>query len=395
MRTITVDERRARLAIRHHLATATKSSVNVAGDLVGLHSSDPATVYLSVRARVRPFQVPDLEEALYTDRSLARVLGMRRTLWVVPTDTISQVHNSSTVKIAAPELRRLAGMVEAAEVADVGADWYQRVSKTTLKKIRGWKDGVAAVDLVKEVAELKEQFIFYRADGSVVGRSGASTRVLFALAAEGRVIRARPRGSWVSGQYRWAAMEDWLGSPIPVQPQELAQAELLGRWLHGFGPATETDIAWWTGWTKGDVRAALQRIGAVEVDTETGPGYLLADDLEPVPPPDPWVAFLPSLDPTTMGWKERTWYLGQHGSLVFDQNGNAGATIWWEGRIIGGWSQRPGGEVVHRLLEDVGADGVEAVEREAESLDNWLAGMTVIARFRAPLDKQLAGSTAN
>jgi len=316
---------------------------------------------------------------------------MRRTLWVVPTATVSQIHNSSTVKIAVPELRRLAQMVESAEVADDGAEWYRKVSETTLQAIRDRPGGVAAVELTKQLPELREQFVFYKADGSIMGRAGASTRVLFALAAEGRVIRARPRGSWVSGQYRWAAVEDWLGAPIPVQPRAQAQAEVLARWLRGFGPATETDIAWWTGWTKADVRVALGRVGAVEVETDSGPAYVHMEDLEPVPPPAPWVALLPSLDPTTMGWKERSWYLGAHGADLFDRNGNAGATIWCDGRVVGGWSQRPEGEVVYRLLEDIGSEAAATVERETEALDEWLGGVRVTARFRSPLDRQLAG----
>jgi len=320
---------------------------------------------------------------------------MRRTLWVVPTGSVAQVHNSSTIKIAGPELRRLANMVEGAGLSADGADWYQRVSEKTLAAIQARGEATAAVDLTKDVPELREQFTFYKADGTFFGRVGASTRVLFALAAEGRVIRAKPRGSWVSGQYRWAATADWLGSPIPELPRGTAQLEILQRLLLGFGPATEVDVAWWTGWTKGDVRTALQKLQAIEVETDNGPAYLHPDDLEPVPTSAPWVAFLPSLDPTTMGWKERDWYLGDHGARVFDRNGNAGATVWCDGRIVGGWSQRPGGEVIYQLLEDVGTDSMHAIEQEAGSLQAWLDGTTVTARFPAPLDKLLAGQTPN
>lgn len=395
MRRVEVEERRARIGSRHHLALGSDSAITVASDMVGLHSSDPATVFLSARARVTSLKVSDLESDLYESRALARVLGMRRTLWLVPTDTVAQIHNSSTVKIAGPELRRLARMVEAAGLSDDGAAWYRQVSEKTIAVIQAHGEAMAAVDLTKEVPELREQFVFRKADGTIIGQSGASTRVLFALAAEGRVIRARPRGSWVSGQYRWATVDLWLGSPIPVMSTSVAQGEVLGRWLHTFGPATAVDISWWTGWTKGDVRTALTRIGAVEVETETGPAYLHADDLEPAPPCAPWVAFLPSLDPTTMGWKERSWYLGPHGAQVFDRNGNAGATVWNDGRIVGGWSQRPGGEVVYRLLEDVGSEVVSAIENEAERLQAWLDGTTVTARFPAPMDKLLAGSAPN
>ncbi len=395
MRRVDVEERRSRLGARHHLARPADSAVTVASDLVGLHSSDPATVFLSARARVTSLKVSDLESDLYESRSLARVLGMRRTLWVVPTDTVTQIHNSSTVKIAGAELRRLAGMVEAAGLSDDGAAWYRLVSEKTIKAIRAGGEPMAAVELTKAVPELREQFIFHRSDGSIIGRSGASTRVLFGLASEGKVVRARPRGSWVSGQYRWATADDWLGSPIPVISRAVTQAEVLGRWLYSFGPASEVDISWWTGWTKGDVRTALQKLQAEEIETEIGPAYLHPDDLEPALPTAPWVAFLPSLDSTTMGWKDRTWYLGQHGAQVFDRNGNAGATVWSDGRIVGGWSQRPGGEVIYRLLEAVGSEVAAAIEGEAETLQTWLDGTTVTPRFPSPLDKLLAGSTPN
>ena len=105
----------------------------------------------------------------------------------------------------------------------------------------------------------------------------------------------------------------------------------------------------------GQVEAALAAVGPVEVELEGGPGLVLPGDDEPVSSPEPSAALLPALDPTTMGWKERDWYLGDHGPTLFDRNGNAGPTVWWDGRIVGGWAQRKDGEVVYRLLEDVGA----------------------------------------
>ena len=66
-----------------------------------------------------------------------------------------------------------------------------------------------------------------------------------------------------------------------------------------------------------------------------------------------------------MGWQERDWYLGEHRSALFDTNGNAGPTIWADGRIVGGWATRAGGEVVTELLEDVGREASQAVDAEA------------------------------
>ena len=48
-------------------------------------------------------------------------------------------------------------------------------------------------------------------------------------------------------------------------------------------------------------------------------------------------ALLPVLDATTMGWKHRDFYLDpEHTPYLFDTNGNAGPTVWCDGRIIGG-----------------------------------------------------------
>ena len=88
MRLITDEERRHRLAVRHHLAPKARISdvTRLASDLVGLHGSDPATIYLSAAARLkkRSDAVPKLERALYDDRTLVRTLCMRRTMFVVP-----------------------------------------------------------------------------------------------------------------------------------------------------------------------------------------------------------------------------------------------------------------------------------------------------------------------
>ena len=57
-------ERRARLGLRHHLAALASTAEEAAAAMVGLHSSDPASVYLSAWARVDGFVPADLEDAL-------------------------------------------------------------------------------------------------------------------------------------------------------------------------------------------------------------------------------------------------------------------------------------------------------------------------------------------
>lgn len=109
-------------------------------------------------------------------------------------------------------------------------------------------------------------------------------------------------------------------------------------------------------------------------------------------PVDPWPALLPSLDPTTMGWHQRDWYVGSHSAQLFDSNGNAGPTAWWDARIVGGWRQSDRGEVVLQLLEDVGVEGRRALEEEAARLADWLGGVRVLPRFPSPLWRSAAGT---
>lgn len=356
--------------------------------MVGLHSSDPATVFLACWARVDGFQTAHLETALYEDKELLRILGMRRTMWVVPTDFAPLVHSSSTMAMVEPQRKRLVKMLEEGGVSKDGDQWLSRVEAETLDAL-GRLGEATARELSEEVPALKSKIVAHKGDGSVLGQFGASTRVLFQLAIEGRVLRARPLGTWLSSQYRWSSIENWLGSGLPDIGREPAEDEVIRRWLRAFGPGTETDIKWWTGWPVTRVRACLHRIGAVSVDIAGGTGFLLEDDLGPTEAAVRTIAFLPSLDPTTMGWKERHWYLGDHVEQLFDRNGNAGPTIWVDGRIVGGWSQRNDGEISWEILEDVGNAAAEAVAERAAALERWLGGMNVTARFRSPHDKSL------
>ena len=129
-------------------------------------------------------------------------------------------------------------------------------------------------------------------------------------------------------------------------------------------------------------------VEAVPVALDGGAeGWVLPDDTDEIALPEPAAALLPGLDPTTMGWFERDWYLGPHRDQLFDRNGNGGPTAWWDGRIVGGWRQDAAGNVELQLLEDPGADGRRALEAEADRLGAWLGGIRVPPRFPSPLSK--------
>jgi hypothetical protein len=390
-RRITYDERRARLGVRHRLAPEARADdpVDVARDLVGLHSSDPATVFLAATARMREPSITAVEAALYDERTLVRIHGMRRTMWVLPVELAGIVQAACTNAIAERERRRLEKVLANSGIP-AGSAWLEELAREVLDVLG--RDGEAAgAELTQAVPTLSTPLNY--GGGRWGGELPAVSRVLFQLAAERRIIRGRPRGTWASSQYRWSRFDRWLPDGLAEWATNAAQAELARRWLAAFGPATVADLKWWTGWTLGETRRALSAIDTAEVELEDDTnGVVLGGDFEPVPASEGWVALLPGLDPTAMGWKEREWYLGAHGPLLFDRNGNVGPTVWSDGRIVGGWAQRKDAEVVYRLLEDVGSDVAAAVDSAAADLTVRLEGMRVTARFPTPLERELSAS---
>jgi Winged helix DNA-binding domain len=388
-RRIGIEQRRARLALRHHLAPDARagSAVEAAGDLVAFHGTDPASVFLAAWARTRSADAGGLERALYEDRALVRILGMRRTMFVLPVEIASVVQAACTRAIAVQQRRLLVQLLTDAGVAADPAAWLEEVEEATLRALEA-RGKATAVELSAAEPRLRQQMLLAQGK-NYEALVNITTRVLFLMAADARIIRGRPRGSWISSQYAWHPMRSWLPGGLGEPPTETARAELARRWLRAFGPAPLSDLRWWTGWTAGDLKRAVAQVPIAEVDLGGMQGVVLAGDLEPVPRPEPWAALLPALDPTVMGWADRRWFLGEHAPALFDRSGNAGPTVWWDGRIVGGWAQRKDGEVVFRILEDIGKEGVSAMDAVAQELRGWLGPLRVTPRFRTPLEKEL------
>ncbi len=385
-RKITAQERRARLGARHLLTPAARASTPeaVAEAVLGLHATDPASVYLAAAARLKNPAVADLERALYGDHTLVRMLCMRRTMFVVPRDLAPVVDASTARAVAARERRNLAKVIQ----EQLGFDdrWFAATEAAVLAALNKRGEATAA-QLAELVPDLKS--VIVQAEGKPYeARPRITSRFLGVMAAEGRIRRGRPLGSWASSQYRWIPAE-----PHPELPLDEAKAELAARYLASFGPATTEDVKWWTGWTLTDTRKALARTEAVEVDLDEGPGHALPAQLDAPAEPGPWAALLPALDPTPMGWRLRDWYVDAALTpQLFDTNGNIGPTVWWNGRVVGGWAQRADGEIVTELLvtDGVGRDARSAIAGEAERLASFFAEVRVKPSFRTPLERRLA-----
>ncbi len=391
MRTFDIAERRNRLARRHFLSgVGSQPIMQITASLVGLHATDPATPYLSLWARSPAFSTADLELELYRKRAAVRHLAMRRTLWLVNADDLALIQSASSDRVAGNERRRLTADVLKAGVAKDAERWLNRACDAVLRHL-GENGPASSTELRSALPELAGTYD--PAPGKPWGGAvPLAPRVLTVLSARGEIVRGPNDGTWTTSRPRWATTADWLGKlgAPPAAPR--AQADLTRRYLRTFGPASVVDVKWWFGTTMTAARTALTEIGAVEVDLHGSPGYALPDDLEPEADPPPWCALLPGLDATTMAWFERDWYVGEHRAQVFDRNGNAGPTAWWNGRVVGGWYQDDGARVRLQLIEDPGRDGRRALQHRADELTSWLDGVRISPRFPSPLSK--SGVTA-
>jgi len=392
-RTVSTEQRRNRLARRHRLLPQTRTDdvATIADDLVALHSTDPVTVYLSAMARMAEPSVAAVERALYDDRVVVRHHAMRRTLWVATPDVVRLMHVAATRRLAGPEHRRTAGLLADNGVEDPEA-WLAD-ARVQVHAALAEHGPMTARALGRRVPALTHKIVM--APGKRWSATvSAHTRVLLGLGFEGEVVRTRPTGTWVNGAYTYAAMDQWLDGGLTAGPGALSEREaareLTLRWLRAFGPGTATDLQWWAGWTKSMTRAALSDAGAVEVELEEGRGYLAPDDLEDVPPAESWVALLPGLDPTTMGWKERGWYLPAAARDAFDRMGNAGPTVWADGRVVGVWAQTPDGELRTRFFEPPTDEQAAAVAARVDDLQAVLGGTRFTVRFPSPASTALS-----
>jgi len=347
-----------RLLLRkQHLSppSAKASAKDLVGEVGGLHAAGAATTYLSLWSRRRSFTKEELQTALYDDRSVAKVLCMRNTLFILPKELLP-------VAYQATKQRR-----------DALIDRYLRHYGMTRSRYGQCCDTVRELlgSGAKTAAEIKREL------------SDPDTNLVVDLMPnDWRLVRGYPRGTWRSSLHEYSTFEVWypnvdLGSLTPQQ----AHVELVRHYLSRLGPATADDIAWWAGLAKSEVRTALGSTGAdlqqVEIKN-LGSGYLLLsrdlDTLGSDPPEERESLFLPSLDPYIMGYKDRTRFLDPGSSnKVFDRAGNALPTVWQGGRVIGVWVENSKRSALQVLLfDEAGSRLTRQLEEQARSLSLFL-----------------------
>ena len=384
------------LAHKQHLLPTSRHAdvVQVTRDIVALHATSATSPYLSLWARMPDFQREVLEDALYERRDLAKVLCMRVTVHAVPSDEAplfiracqAYIERRTPTRFRGPGLLVQAGLCWEEEAEALLQDLHSRVLNVLAEK---------GPSTVREIGQVVPEFkakIRHDVGKPYEGAFSIGSRLVNSMSAWGLIIRARPRGSWRSSLYEYAALSDWLPDIDleSITPEE-ARSGVVRRYIAAFGPTTLDDIQWWTGFSKREMKEALEPLmpALTELVIEgLGGGYLMLEDdaqrLRGVTPPDaPYVFFLPSLDPYIMGYRDRRRFLAEkHYKKVFDRAGNALPTVWVNGRVVGAWGQlREDGSVIYGLFESLSEKEQALLADEAQRLETFLDGEFIKPAF--------------
>jgi DNA glycosylase AlkZ-like len=299
-------------------------AVQVARDVVGLHATGAPNPYLQLLVRCVGFDRSMLDRELYERRTLVRARCMRGTLFVLPLDllpiawaaTRTGVLNASTAYLASQ------GLTVAA---------YERWAVRIESLLTGRALSAAQVRSALQV-----------------GREVPVSAVLNQMCDEGRLLRDRPVAGWRDARNTYRRFSEALPQVRldSCSPAE-ATRQLVARYIARYGPITLADIAWWTGVGISRCRTALaeleDQVLPVRVSGWDGDYVIVRADLDRMlhaaAPRPTQLSLLASLDPYTMGFRDRARMLdaGLH-DFVYDRSGNATSVVIIDGRVAGVWN---------------------------------------------------------
>jgi hypothetical protein len=259
--------------------------VATASQLCGLHAQVASATALI--AGVRTAERPDLDTALWKERSLVRTWAMRGTLHLMP----------------AAELGIWVGALTDRESRRRFPPAWEREHGVTGVQLHAITAAVAEVLGAEPMTrtELAAAVSARLGDPALAGPLSTGWGALLKPAAARGLLCSGPAAD---GGVTFVAPAAWLGGPVVPLDADAANREVLLRFLAANGPATPADVARWWGeqpaparrWAKANADA----LAAVAVDGEAG--YLVrAEDAEELAAtPDDTagdVVLLPGFDP--------------------------------------------------------------------------------------------------
>lgn len=363
---------------RQHLRPDTVGSdlVKTVRDIGGLHATASTTPYLSLFARVRGFRREDLDKELYVKRSLGKIRYVRTTVYILPRDF---------VPIAFAATKALAEPMSAAYSRSLGVSKkdYEETKNLIMGLLRG--GGGLSVRAIKQE----------------LGTGLHVSPIVNLMCDQGILIRGAPEKGWRSTLHTYHLFKEYFpGLSLSSLEESGARESVVEQYISSFGPVTETDVNWWTGFPLAQVREIVDGLSDKVSCVQSGDKeYLVPSEktsslsLAPTPEKDV-VNLLPSLDPYMMGRKERDIYLdSNYYDYVFDRSGNATSTILHNGKVIGVWDYEEPRVKVH-IFQNIHQSVLKRVCSKAAEVGMFISGKEAVANLcdvMVPLTKRTAG----
>jgi hypothetical protein len=364
---------------KQHLATATRTDdiLRTARDIGGLHATGATTPYLSLLARMNTFDRENLEEELYRKKSLARVRYARNTFYILPKEMLPVAFAAVRSKAQASTEKYL-GHLQLTPAA------YDNLTRKIFDLLQ--REGLA-------IGEIKDE----------LGPVPSLSLILRLMCFQGILICGKPKGGWKSSLHTYHLMSKYYPDiNLDLYGEEDARERMITYYIEAFGPVTEKDIVWWTGFSKSQVKKALikretelTKIGIADLGSQY---YLFASQLESLESSgysrQKTVNLLPNLDPYLMGYRDRERHLDpEFFNFIYDRSGNATASILCNGKIIGVWDIDES-HLKYILFSQVSDDVRKQIHAQAERLGRFISGeKPEIRQFKRmiPLTQRTAG----
>jgi hypothetical protein len=322
-----------------------RDAESVAKRLLAVQGQDPRGARLALRVRSEGLTATDVDRALSEERSLLITWLNRGTLHLVRSEDYPWLQALTTPPLFTSARRRLAQEGMSENVAERAVATIERaladegpLTRVQLRE-RLERDGVPTA-------------------GQVL------IHLLFLTCVRGIAVR----GPMVGKEHAYVLVEDWLGSPKPVD-RDAALAELARRYLVGHAPADDRDLARWAGLPLRDARTGLRAIASELVEREDGLLHLAARPPEAeVPPP----RLLGAFDPVLLGWRSREAVLGPHTQLV-TINGIFRPFAMVGGRAAATWKLNRG-KVTIEPLGRLGKRANTALATDAADVERFMGG---------------------
>jgi hypothetical protein len=320
-----------------------RSPVEVVGRLLAVQGQDPRAARLAIRSRSAGLTAADVDAGLTTDRSLLITWLNRGTLhlirsadyWLLHRLTVRPQHetacrrNLASAGVTADQAGRGVAVITAA-LADEGP-------RTRL--------------------QIHDRLTSAGLDGN------CALHLLMLTCQRGVAVR----GPMIGAQHCYVLVRDWLGQPPPAPDRDADLAELARRYLAGHGPASDRDMAKWSGLPLGDARRGLAGIAAELRERPDGRTELAADTATgTLPGPK----LLGGFDPVLLGWESRADIVGPHRQIV-TVNGLFRPFALVGGKAAGIWSWTAGA-VALEPFGQLPADAAAALAADANDVQRFL-----------------------